>query len=144
MIAPDALITGLDHVQLAMPPGGEASAREFYATLLGLSESPKPQPLQSRGGCWFSGTNTELHLGVQVDFNPASKAHPAFLVQDIERLRARLHAAGVPITSDSSLPSVSRFYATDPFGNRLEFIQDGHGFSQAATGLQGQCTEALT
>ncbi|MGD9048885.1 MAG: VOC family protein, partial [Anaerolineae bacterium] len=116
-------ITGLDHVQLAIPPGKEDEARHFYSGLLGLTEVAKPAALVPRGGCWFEGAGTFLHLGVQDDFLPARKAHPAFLVADLQRLREILAAAGVPITPDNTLPGVKRFYAADPFGNRLEFIQ---------------------
>jgi catechol 2,3-dioxygenase-like lactoylglutathione lyase family enzyme len=123
-------ITGLDHVQLAMPPGREDEARHFYGGLLGLAEVAKPAALVPRGGCWFEGPDTFLHLGVQDDFLPARKAHPAFLVADLERLREILATAGVPIKPDSTLPRVKRFYAADPFGNRLEFIRHEDGFSQ--------------
>jgi catechol 2,3-dioxygenase-like lactoylglutathione lyase family enzyme len=122
-------ITGFDHVQLAMPPGREDEARQFYGGLLGLEQVGKPAALVARGGCWFEGPDTFLHLGVQDDFLPARKAHPAFLVADLERLREILVAAGVPISPDSILPGIRRFYASDPFGNRIEFIQDGDGFS---------------
>jgi catechol 2,3-dioxygenase-like lactoylglutathione lyase family enzyme len=118
-------ITGLDHVQLAMPEGKETEARRFYGDLLGLVEVEKPEPLIARGGCWFEGPGTFLHLGIQDDFVPARKAHPAFRVVDLEHLFSILTAVGVSIQLDESLPGVRRFYAADPFGNRLEFIQDG-------------------
>ncbi len=121
---------GLDHVQLAMPPGGEAEARDFYGGLLGLAEIPKPAPLAARGGCWFAAPEIEVHLGVQPDFTPARKAHPAFRVADLDALAARLAQAQVPVTWDHALPGVRRFYAPDPFGNRLEFIQEGQGIRQ--------------
>ena len=123
-------ILGLDHVQLAMPAGGEATARPFYENLLGLKEMPKPEPLRRRGGCWFAGNGVQIHLGVTPDFVPARKAHPAFVVSDLEGLRQKLLAAGVNIVADTAVPRVHRFYAYDPFGNRLEFIQDGDGFNQ--------------
>jgi catechol 2,3-dioxygenase-like lactoylglutathione lyase family enzyme len=124
------MILGLDHVQLAMPAGGEEEARGFYGGMLGLVEMPKPEPLASRGGCWFQGPGTYVHLGVQEAFAPSLKAHPAFLVADLEELRHSFIEAGVPVVPDDALPDVRRFYATDPFGNRIEFIQDGDGFSQ--------------
>ncbi len=123
-------ILGLDHVQLAMPAGGEAAARQFYDGLLGLAEMPKPEPLRVRGGCWFAGNGVQIHLGVTPDFVPAGKAHPAFIVSDLEGLRQKLLAAGVKVAADTAVPHVHRFYASDPFGNRLEFIQDGDGFNQ--------------
>lgn len=118
------LLTGLDHVQLAIPIGGEGQAREFYVGLLGLTEVAKPAALQGRGGCWFIGTGVQLHLGVAADFRPATKAHPGFRVRGLTVLRDRLAAAGVSVTDDDALPQVRRFYASDPFGNRLEFIED--------------------
>ena len=124
------MLIGLDHLQLAMPKGEEAQARAFYGTLLGLTEVAKPEPLAARGGCWFVGQGIQIHLGVEADFAPARKAHPAFLVADLEALREKLREAGVSITEDTTLPDVRRFYAADPFGNRIEFIQDGDGFSQ--------------
>lgn len=124
------MITGLDHVQLAMPAGEEAAARAFYGDLLGLTEVPKPAPMQASGGVWFVGGRAHLHLGVQADFAPARKAHPALLVSDLATLRQRLAAAGVTLSTDERMPNLPRFYAHDPFGNRLEFIQDGAGFSQ--------------
>jgi catechol 2,3-dioxygenase-like lactoylglutathione lyase family enzyme len=124
-------LTGIDHVQLAMPPGEEAVARAFYAGLLGIDEVEKPEPLRQRGGCWFRTGRTIVHLGVQKDFAPAVKAHPAFLVDDLAALVKRLRNAGMDVMMDDALPIRQRCYVHDPFGNRLEFIQDGHGFSQA-------------
>ena len=118
-------IVGLDHVQLAMPAGQEAEARAFYADILGLSEVAKPEPLRTRGGCWFAGSGVALHLGVEADFAPARKAHPALRVADLEAARQHLTRAGVAITADDTLPHVRRFYIADPWGNRIELLQDG-------------------
>ena len=117
-------VTGIDHVQIAAPPGCEDAARGFYGGLLGLEELPKPEPLAARGGCWFRAGATELHVGVEEPFAPARKAHPGFVVEGLERLRRRLEEAGVPVRDDDSLPGARRFYAEDPFGNRLEFRAD--------------------
>jgi catechol 2,3-dioxygenase-like lactoylglutathione lyase family enzyme len=122
-------IRGLDHVQLAMPAGGEDTARRFYGDLLGLVEVAKPEPLASRGGCWYELGSTVVHLGVEKDFVAARKAHPAFLVADLEAARRELAAAGAPVVPDDTLPHVRRFYTADPFGNRIELIQAGDGFS---------------
>jgi catechol 2,3-dioxygenase-like lactoylglutathione lyase family enzyme len=111
-------ITGLDHVQVAAPPGCEAEARAFYGGLVGLTEREKPAALAARGGVWFDW----LHVGVAADFIPASKAHPALRVRDLDALAARLTAAGVEIRWDDEIPGVTRFYAADPWGNRLEFL----------------------
>ncbi|MAT97182.1 MAG: glyoxalase [Anaerolineaceae bacterium] len=121
-------ITRLDHVQLAMPPGGEAKAREFYGRILNLRKIEKPAQLQAKGGCWFVGDGLELHLGVQADFVPASKAHPGLRVADLDAARDHLQAAGVTIIDDDSGVAVRRFYVKDPFGNRLEFMQEGDTF----------------
>jgi catechol 2,3-dioxygenase-like lactoylglutathione lyase family enzyme len=123
-------ILGLDHVQLIMPPGREEDARWFYGIVLGVTEVAKPEPLAARGGCWFECTGTVVHIGAERDFAPALRAHPAFLVRDLESLREKLLAAGCPVTPDESLADVRRFYTADPFGNRIEIIQDGDGFAQ--------------
>jgi catechol 2,3-dioxygenase-like lactoylglutathione lyase family enzyme len=112
----------LHHVQLAIPPGSEEPARRFYAGLLGLEELPKPPSLAERGGLWLRLADAELHLGVEAGFRPAGKAHPAFEVRDLDAVRARLEKAGVPVVDDRLLPGRRRFYANDPFGNRLEFV----------------------
>lgn len=107
-----------------MPAGAEGVARAFYADLLGLTEIPKPAPLQKRGGCWFVRGVIAVHLGVEADFRPARKAHPAFQVADLDALAARLQVGNVVVTWDDALmPAVQRFYAHDPFGNRLEFLR---------------------
>ena len=112
----------LHHVQLAMPPGGEAAASAFYEGLLGLTPLPKPAHLAARGGLGYSLGPNELHLGVEVGFRPAAKAHPAFRVDDLEGLRRRLDEAGSRTFEDAPRPGYRRFYALDPFGNRLEFL----------------------
>jgi catechol 2,3-dioxygenase-like lactoylglutathione lyase family enzyme len=118
------MITGLDHVQVAMPRGAEGAARAFYAGLLGMTELPKPPVLAARGGCWFTSGAAVLHLGVEEPFSPARKAHPAFLAEDIGALQAALTAAGYACArSDEEIPGVRRFHTHDPFGNRVEFQQ---------------------
>lgn len=114
----------LDHVQLAIPAGGEEECRKFWGDLLGLPELPKPVALAKRGGVWFRHGNGELHLGVEENFQPAHKAHPGFVVQDISALAARLTEAGYDIRWDDAIKGRERFFMDDPFGNRLEFI--GH------------------
>src|SRR5262249_5606579 len=114
-------VTGIDHVQVAAPPGCEADARAFYGELLGLEELPKPEPLASRGGCWFRAGAQELHVGVEDPVVPARKAHPGLVVTGLDELAERLSAAGVGVAYDDSIPGLRRFHAADPFGNRLEF-----------------------
>jgi len=114
-------VTGIDHVQVAAPRGCEAEARAFYGGLLALEELPKPDALRANGGCWFRAGAQELHVGVEEPFAPARKAHPGFVVEDLDALAARLRGAGVAVAADDSIPGVRRFHAADPFGNRLEF-----------------------
>jgi catechol 2,3-dioxygenase-like lactoylglutathione lyase family enzyme len=114
----------IDHVQLAMPPGGEDAARHFYACLLGMSEEPKPAELAARGGCWFRAGAVVLHLGVEADFRPARKAHPALRVSGFADLAAALGRAGCAVEEDRQLPGVERVFVADPFGNRIELIAD--------------------
>ena len=116
-------VTGIDHVQVAAPPGCEAEARAFYGSLLGLEELPKPEPLAARGGCWFRAGAQELHVGVEEPFAPARKAHPGLVVDDLEALVARLAGAGIEAAWDETLPEVRRCHVADPFGNRLELRQ---------------------
>ncbi|MEP7455837.1 VOC family protein [Phyllobacterium sp. SB3] len=116
-------ITGIDHVQLAMPAGEEQAARGFYAGLLGIPEVPKPTQLAARGGCWFETNGVKIHLGVEVGFQPARKAHPAFIVDDLDALTALLEASGFPTNEDQPLDGYSRRYVNDPFGNRIELMQ---------------------
>jgi catechol 2,3-dioxygenase-like lactoylglutathione lyase family enzyme len=118
------MITGYDHVQVAIPQGSEDTARHYYADLLGMTELPKPAALAARGGCWFESGSAVLHLGVQTPFAPAAKAHPAFLTSDLDGLRQDLIAAGYEcVPSDGEIPGIRRFHTNDPFGNRLEFQQ---------------------
>lgn len=115
-------IVGIEHVQLAMPEGHEAEARAFYAGLLGIPEVPKPAELARRGGAWFENGSVKLHLGVERDFRPARKAHPALLVRDLRALVERLRQAGVEVDEDA-LPGYFRVYIADPFGNRIELME---------------------
>ncbi|MEF3354998.1 VOC family protein [Paenibacillus sp. GYB006] len=116
---------GIDHVQLAGPPGCESEARHFYSEILGFTEIPKPEVLQKRGGVWFLCGSHEVHIGVQADFSPATKAHPAFDVKQLEALRSYLVDQGIPVIADDARQEegVVRFYLHDPFGNRLEFME---------------------
>lgn len=117
-------IIGLDHVQVAIPTGGEDAARGFYGVLLGMTEETKPPVLAARGGCWFTSGSAVLHLGVEEPFAPACKAHPAFLVDDLDAVEAVLEAAGhACVRSDGEIPGVERFHSFDPFGNRVELQQ---------------------
>lgn len=120
----------IDHIQLAMPKGDEEKARAFYSGILGMNEEAKPPILEKQGGCWFSWDSLHIHLGVDAEFSPQKKAHPGFLVSDLMGLSGMLNDNGYPIDWDDSLEGRKRFYTTDCFGNRLEFLKDGDGFSQ--------------
>jgi catechol 2,3-dioxygenase-like lactoylglutathione lyase family enzyme len=115
-------IRGIDHVQLAMPSGGEAAARAFYQVVLGLVEVPKPPVLGARGGCWFEGGPARVHLGVEDDFRPARKAHPALVVAG---LAAFVAARRLAFTWVDDVPGLVHGYVDDPFGNRIELIDVG-------------------
>jgi catechol 2,3-dioxygenase-like lactoylglutathione lyase family enzyme len=113
----------IDHVQIAIPAGGEDIGRRFYGSVLGMTEVPKPAVLAVRGGAWFQAGSVRIHLGVEPDFRPARKAHPALEVDDLKTLMKRLDRAGWPFRSGETLESGDRIFADDPFGNRLEFMQ---------------------
>lgn len=117
------MFSGLHHVQLAIPEGSEAQAREFYGGVLGMVELDKPPVLAARGGCWFRSGGWEIHLGVERPFAPAKKAHPGVLVNDLDLLEQRLRSAGVEVERDINFPGHRRFYSSDPYGNRLEFLE---------------------
>jgi len=125
--ADGAGVVGLDHVQLAMPPGplSEVAAEEFYAGKLGIPRAPKPPLLAARGGCWFENDSVRVHLGVQDDFRPANKAHPALAVKNLAGFVARLAEAGVEVLAGDGVAGVSQAYIHDPFGNRIELIERG-------------------
>ncbi len=116
-------IRRLDHVQLAMPLGREPEARAFYQGVLGIPEEAKPPHLAARGGCWFRTDAVKVHLGVEEDFRPARKAHPAFIVDDLAALARRLSEAGCRVVADEPLAGYDRLYVDDPFGNRIELME---------------------
>jgi catechol 2,3-dioxygenase-like lactoylglutathione lyase family enzyme len=119
------VITGIDHVQVAAPPGCESAARSFYGGLLELAEVGKPPALDARGGCWFAVGGQQLHVGVAQQFTPSATAHPALRAGDkaaLETLAARLQAVGYAVQWDDQITGTARFYVHDPFGNRLELL----------------------
>jgi catechol 2,3-dioxygenase-like lactoylglutathione lyase family enzyme len=115
-------IVGVDHVQLAMPAGREEEARAFYSGLLGIPEVPKPPQLAKRGGAWFEDRSLKIHLGVEADFRPATKAHPALLVDGLRELADKLRRAGCDVTDEPD-DAGRRIYVKDPFGNRIELLE---------------------
>lgn len=117
------MITEIDHVQISAPPGSESSARDFFGRLLRLQEVEKPEALRARGGCWFQVGSRQLHVGIDDNFRPATKAHPAFAVTDLEALCKHLEGAGITCVWDHSIEGVRRFFAQDPWGNRVEFTE---------------------
>jgi len=117
-------ILSIDHVQLAMPLGGEEKARGFFVNILGFHEIPKPVELAKRGGAWFESEDVQLHIGVEADFRPARKAHPAFLVDDLDALIAKAQNAGYETdASQPPLDGYKRAHVFDPFGNRIELME---------------------
>lgn len=118
----DVPFTAIDHVQLAMPAGGEDMARHFYVDLLSMVELPKPPALATRGGCWFQSGTVQVHLGVENDFLPAKKAHPAFRCRNYASYLAHLRDSGVAVNEANDIPEVRRCHIHDPFGNRIELI----------------------
>ena len=117
------MITAVDHVQLAAPPGSEERLRAYYVGVLGMTEIPKPPVLAARGGCWFQAGGMQLHLGIENDFRAPKKAHPGLRVTGIEEYGARLATHGAQVEWDANLPGHRRFYSYDPVGNRLEFLE---------------------
>ncbi|HET9542009.1 MAG TPA: VOC family protein [Acidimicrobiales bacterium] len=115
-------VVRIDHVQLAMPVGREDEATAFYEGLLGLPRVPKPDPLAARGGCWFEGDEVKVHLGVEADFRPARKAHPALVVDDLSALVERLRDVGVEVREGDDPSGRPQVYVDDPFGNRIELV----------------------
>ena len=116
------MLAGIDHVQLAAPPGCENEARRFFGELLGLEEVEKPEPLRDRGGVWFEVGAQQLHVGVDPEFAPARKAHPAFGVSGYGAVVARLRGAGIAVADDDRIPGVRRCYVDDPWENRIELV----------------------
>src|SRR5262249_22241167 len=105
-----------------MPAGREGEARGVFTRLLGIPERIKPAALAKRGGAWFENDAVKIHLGVEPDFRPARKAHPALLVRDLRLLVNRLREAGVEVVDDA-FQDHDRVYVADPFGNRLELLE---------------------
>jgi catechol 2,3-dioxygenase-like lactoylglutathione lyase family enzyme len=116
-------IKEIEHVQLAMPPGKESEARTFYEGVLGIPEVPKPPNLAKHGGCWFVRDALKIHLGVEIDFRAARKAHPALLVEDLPALKTLLKVAGYSLNTAEPLEGYDRIYVNDPFGNRIELME---------------------
>ena len=117
-------ILSIDHVQLAMPTGAEEKARAFFVNILGFTEIPKPAELARRGGAWFQSEAVQLHIGVESDFHPVRKAHPAFLVDDLDALISKAQSAGYETdTTQPPLDGYKRAHVFDPFGNRIELMQ---------------------
>jgi len=120
------MITGLDHVQICAPEGGEPAARRFFGAFLGLPELDKPAPLRPNGGAWFGlPDGRQLHVGVERVFTPARKAHPCLRCANLDDVTARADAFGIAYELDTRLP-VRRLYLHDPWGNRLEIVEGEH------------------
>ncbi|MEM8874621.1 MAG: VOC family protein [Planctomycetota bacterium] len=127
---PSQTMIAIDHVQLTMPQGEEDKARAFFAGVLGMEEVPKPKLMADRGGCWFVSGPVHIHVGVEDDFTPQRKAHPALIVPDLDAMADTLADAGHRVDWDTLTPERRRFHTDDPFGNRIEFLGEGDGFTQ--------------
>jgi len=121
-LKPTPEFVSIDHVQLAMPVGQEAVARAFFCDVLSMAEVAKPTELANRGGCWFQAGNVQIHLGVEADFRPAKKAHPALRCKNYDALLAKLFAAEIRMEEANDIPGVRRCHIHDPFGNRIELV----------------------
>lgn len=117
----------IHHVQLGAPADSEPKARAFWVAVVGLEEISKPEALTGRGGCWFRGRSIEIHVGIEAQFRPATRAHPGLMVESVDDVARRLSSAGHPVEWDHDFPGMRRFYTTDPFGNRIEFLQPAVG-----------------
>jgi catechol 2,3-dioxygenase-like lactoylglutathione lyase family enzyme len=117
------IFKSIDHIQLAAPKGSEETARKFFKNILGFDEVEKPEELKKRGGVWFEFGNYQIHIGIEEPFYPAKKAHPAFEIENIEKLKKHLVTNGIDVIEDDKLPGAKRFYISDPFGNRMELLE---------------------
>lgn len=117
------MLTGIHHIQITAPRECHAQARNFYGGLLGLPEIEKPAELKKRGGVWFQVGDQQLHIGVEENFLPPKKAHPAFSVAGLDALREKLNAAGYATQNDELFIGYTRLYVQDPFGNRIELVE---------------------
>ena len=118
------LLLKVHHAQITIPTGAEMQAREFYCEFLGLTEVPKPESLQGRGGFWLEIGGFQIHVGTEADFDRTkTKAHIAYLVEDLNALRTKLESRGIKILEGVPIPNYSRFEFRDPFGNRVEFLE---------------------
>lgn len=115
-------VIGIDHVQLAMPAGGEEQARRFYRDVLGIPERPKPADMAARGGCWFESATVKIHLGIDPAFRAATKAHPGLVVSELNQIVALCRQQGLEVTEGGRLGERQRAFVNDPFGNRIELI----------------------
>jgi catechol 2,3-dioxygenase-like lactoylglutathione lyase family enzyme len=122
-LRPTMPILELDHVQAAIPVGGESRARDFYAGILGFTEIEKPASMAGRNSIWFIAGPVNLHLGIEPDFHPAKRAHPAFIVDALDEIVAACERANLTTKPDASFNGFRRVHVLDPFGNRLELMQ---------------------
>lgn len=116
-------VLAIDHVQLAIPPGGETEARTFYGDVLGLVEVPKPEAMRARGGLWFDAGSFQIHLGIEDGMRPSAKMHPALVVDSLAAWQQRLVSAGCEWREATDVPGMRRGHTKDPFGNRIELIE---------------------
>ncbi|WP_438727700.1 VOC family protein [Parasphingorhabdus sp. DH2-15] len=116
------MFNAIHHVNLVIPKGEEPRARAFYEGVLGLPEVEQPDEQKVSGGCWFELGTVRIHISIDPDFKPSTKAHTAFQIDALQPLRERIEAAQLPVKEGSDVGGLERFFAFDPFGNRLEFM----------------------
>ncbi len=119
------MILKVHHAQITIPVGAETQAREFYCEFLGIQEVSKPESLKTRGGFWLEIGVFQIHVGTEKDFDRTkTKAHVAYLVEDLNLLREKLEKRDIKIIEGVPIPNYSRFEFRDPFGNRVEFLEE--------------------
>ena len=118
-------VLSLDHVQVAIPAGGEEAARSFYIGILGFTEQRKPSAMAGRNSIWLAAGPVNLHLGIEADsdFHAARRAHPALTVDNLDEIVAACARAGLPTREDTPVNNFRRTHVFDPFGNRIELME---------------------
>ena len=112
----------VDHVQICIPPGTEAAARDFYENVLGFHKIQKPDSLQARPTQWFQNGDVELHIAVD-PVKERTRQHPALVVENIDTIRDHLLQHNIKIQDEPPIPDRKRFSFLDPWNNKIEFME---------------------
>ena len=119
------MILGLHHVQITIPKGTEEEGRRFYCDVLGLDELEKPNSLKGRGGFWLQLGNQQVHVGTESEVDrSATKAHLAYQVSSLAFWRKKFNEQNIEIIDSVPISGFERFEFRDPFGNRVELIEE--------------------